>query len=255
MNTAERNQAASAISIVAARHEGDRILSERPDDHIAQSIEDHEIVIFRGAFIGNYLLELRNQIRSWGRSAPVFPAGESASRPFLNFHRLDDGTAPTSLPHIFHIYGFGDYTSLPEPLRSTLWRVSSLLIDLQNRLAGTNFDLASGDFKTGVIQHPRGGGYLTNHVHPYLPQRVSLFLNLSEPGSDYQSGEARFKVKGEWVSTFADFRLGDILAWRYSQVHGISAVDSDAQIDWESDDGLWIFALEMVATHPKSRTV
>lgn len=244
MEPVEGNQAAPGISIVPARQEGARIQSDRSDDDIARLVRDQELVILRGVFTGDYLLELRIQIRAWGRSVPVFPAGESANRAFLNFHRLDDGTAPSVLPHIFHIYCFGDYAKLPDPLRGKVTRVSSLLLDLQNRLAGTNFDLTCGDFKTNVIRHPRGGGYLADHIHPYLPQKVSLFLNMSEPGSDYHSGEGRFKMKSNWISTFADFRLGDILAWRYDQVHGVSAIDPDAQIDWESDDGLWIFGVE-----------
>ena len=103
-----------------------------------------------------------------------------------------------------------------------------------------------------VGRHPRGGGHLVPHRHPYLPQKVAIFLNLSEPGVDYASGAAVFRNAGGWVDTFADFRCGDLLAWRYDLVHGISAVEPEAPLTWEGDDGLWIAAMERFEAHPHS---
>ena len=86
-----------------------------------------------------------------------------------------------------------------------------------------------------------------------MPQKIAIFLNASEPGDDYHSGGARFRRSdGEWIDTYEDFRSGDMLAWRYSMVHETSPVDTDAEVNWDTDDGFWIFAIEYVAAHERS---
>ncbi len=248
-----RTATASDIEIVPARQETNCICFDRTDRGISESVEEERIVIFRGAFTPDELLGVRTRIEEWGQSVKEFPARQSASRPSLNFHRRDDGTQASHLPHVFHIYGFADHASLPMPLRNHIVHISSMLMNLQNRIAGTQFDLTSGQYKTAVLRHPRGGGFLAKHMHPYLPQKIGLFLNLSEPGIDYTDGEVFFLLKGKRISTLADFRLGDILAWRYDREHGVSPIDAGARIDWSGDDGLWILNLEDIASHAQSR--
>jgi hypothetical protein len=171
----------------------------------------------------------------------------------LNFHRLDDGSAATTIPHIFHQFGFGSVAELPGDLASTLTRIGSALLHFQNELAGTRFALHGDGFRTKIMRHPRGGGFLARHRHPYLPQRVSLFLNLSQPGVDYLSGSASFAAREGWTNTCAQFRIGDLLAWRYDMDHAVEPVDPGGHPRWEGDDGLWIFALEMDEIHKTSR--
>ncbi len=194
---ADRIERSSAIEVIAAEQREQRITSELSDGDLFGRIDKQQIVVLRGIFVADELLALRRLVQAWGKSVPPFPAGQSASRPHINFHRVDDGSQPTSIPHIAHVYGFGNYGSLPKALQDRMIEVSSLLLDLQNRIAGTQFHLFSGEIKTMVIRHPAGGGYLANHVHPFLPQRVSLFLNLSLPGIDYRQGGPRFRMKGE----------------------------------------------------------
>ncbi len=133
--------------------------------------------------------------------------------------------------------------------------VSTAMLDLQNALAGTNFALDVPGFRTKVMRHPRGGGFLVPHRHPYLPQRVSIFLNLSQPGVDYSSGGVSFKAHGAWVKTFEHFRMGDILAWRYDMFHEVEPTDPNMPLRWEGDDGFWIYALEMEEVHSVSSVV
>ena len=76
-------------------------------DH-QSAIENQRILIFRGAFDGGDMIALRRAVQQWGETAEPFPKGQSASRAALNFHRLDDGSAPTNLPHVFHQFGFAD---------------------------------------------------------------------------------------------------------------------------------------------------
>ena len=244
-----------SIKIIKAEWRGGSIMPRGCLRDHQSAIENQRILIFRGAFDGGDMIALRRAVQQWGETAEPFPKGQSASRAALNFHRLDDGSAPSILPHIFHQFGFGDLARLPASLVAILKPISTAMLKLQNELAGTQFELEDGRFRTKVIRHPRGGGFLVRHRHPFQPQRIALFLNLSQPGVDYASGGVTFKAHGAWVEPFDQFRIGDILAWRYDMIHDVKPVDPDRPLSWEGDDGFWIYALEMDEVHKASRAV
>jgi hypothetical protein len=242
----------ATIEIVPVTRAGGRVAAEAEPVHWREPLDAGKIVIFRGACAPAAMTALRRELLAWAVATPPIPTGVSASQPGLDFHRLDDGTAPTTMPHIFHQFGFATGRELPAGLAAEVRALRHLLLDWQNRLAGTEFDLDDEAFRFKAMRHPRGGGHLVPHRHPYLPQKVAIFLNLSEPGRDYDSGAALFRNASGWVDTFADFRCGDLLAWRYDLVHGISPVDPGMPLAWAGDDGLWIAAMERFEAHPHS---
>lgn len=242
----------AVVEIVPAAMVDGKVVAGSPGGSWWSPIEAGKILIFRGALAPERMVDLRRALLAWGAVAdPILP-GVSASRPGLDFHRVDDGSAPTTLPHIFHQFGFAKGESLPAPLAGEVRALRQLLLDWQNQLAGTEFGLDDPEFRFKAMRHPRGGGHLVPHRHPFLPQKVAIFLNLSEPGHDYSSGAAVFHNASGWVDTFADFRCGDLLAWRYDLVHGISRVEPESPLTWEGDDGLWIAAMERFEAHPHS---
>jgi hypothetical protein len=157
------------------------------------------------------------------------------------------------MPHVFHQFGFGDLNSLPREIADLVTPISEALLALQNELAGTRFEIAKAGLRTKVIRHPRGGGFLAAHSHPFLPQRISVFLNLSEPAADYASGGAAYKTSGLWIAPFEDFRIGNLLAWRYDLTHQVLPVDPGEPLKWEGDDGFWLYGLEMDEVHKHSK--
>lgn len=235
----------------AIRDDEHLISVSMPLEKMARAIEqDQALVILRNVWSRERMLDFRQTILEWSRSTPVWPQGVSASLPDINFHRMDDGSLPGRMAHIFHQFGFGKWDELPMKLRSDVEEIGGAMFMLQNRLAGTDFKFGSPDFRIKAIRHPRGGGHLVPHTHPYLPQKVAVFLNLSEPGVDYHSGGLRFVGPDKkWIDTYEDFRCGDLLAWRYSMMHETSPVDAEAVLDWQSEDGLWIFAMDFVESH------
>ncbi len=241
----------SGIIHAKVRKENGGLVPETPIDELRTRIDDgHEIFIFDAVYSADECVALRRAMLDWGRANAVWPAGISASKPGINFHRVDDGSVATSMAHIFHQFGFSDPGTLPPALSDPLLPLRAELLDLQNRLAGTAFEPGGDEFRLKAMRHPRGGGHLVPHTHPYLPTRVALFLNLSQPGSDYRSGAARFHTKKHgWIDTHDDFRIGDILAWRYDLVHDIAPVESGSEPVWDGDDGLWICAMEATESH------
>jgi hypothetical protein len=245
--------APSGLSVRSATLEGGRIVHADADADLANDIlESRTIVILRSVFPKALMVELRRGIIAWGEATAEIERGVSASKPGINFHRRDDGTMPSSLQHIFHQYGFGDWENLPDVAQKLL-PVCEAALELQNRLAGTDFALRTDMWRLKAMRHPRGGGYLQTHTHPFLPQKVSVFINLSEPGVDYHSGAARFRSKTGRVDTHEEFQMGDVLAWRYDLLHDVSPVDGGQPLTWDGDDGLWIAAVEGADVHPKSK--
>lgn len=236
------------------RREGDRLVPEAEPAELGRRIgENEEIFILRGAYTAGQMLALRGMLMDWASANDVWPEGVSASVPGISYHRIDDGTVPTSMPHIFHQWGLDDLPSLPDELGSLMRSMGDELLILQNEIAGTSFKPRSGEFRFKALQHPRGGGHLVSHVHPYEPAKVAIFLNASEPGTDYASGGAHFQTKADGrIDTFDDFRIGDLLAWRYDLVHGVTPVDPEREVDWGADDGFWLMALEWTEAHPLS---
>ncbi|MFN0127179.1 MAG: hypothetical protein ACKV19_10905 [Verrucomicrobiales bacterium] len=243
----------AVVEIVPVALVDGRVVAASPGKSWWKLIEAGKIVIFRGALAPGRMVGLRRALLGWGAVADPIPPGVSASRPGLDFHRVDDGTEPTTMPHIFHQFGFATGASLPAPLAAEVRALRHLLLDWQNQLAGTHFDLDDAEFRFKAMRHPRGGGHLVSHRHPFLPQKVAVFLNLSEPSRDYASGAAVFRNASGWVDTFADFRCGDLLAWRYDLVHAISRVGPESRLTWDGDDGLWIAAMERFEAHPHSK--
>ncbi len=244
----------STVDIVPVTLADGRVIAGSDPSNWRDAIDQGKIVIFRGAYRPEAMVALRRALLAWGVETPAIAPGVSASLPGLDFHRLDDGSAPTTLPHVFHQFGVATGEALPGDLAGEVRAMRHALLDWQNRLAGTDFDLDTPEFRFKAMRHPRGGGHLVSHRHPYRPQKVAIFLNLSEPGADYRSGTARFRNATGWVDTHEEFRCGDLLAWRYDLVHCITEVEPGMPAQWAGDDGLWIAAMEAIHVHPRSKT-
>ncbi len=168
----------SVVLRMAAAQVNRRVAFDMADADFSRLIEAGRIVILRGVFAPDQILDLRRQITDWGRSHEEFPPGQSASRPGFNFHRRDDGGQPSHLPHLFHVFGFGAHADLPVTLRAAILDTRDLLLDLHNRLAGTAFDLRSGNVKTAVLPPPQGRR---------LSGRARASLSTPEGGPVHQS--------------------------------------------------------------------
>jgi hypothetical protein len=240
------------IRFESAKLQDSKIVTELLPDELFDIIDNKEIVIFKEIWPKEEIKALRNEILAWARETEVWPQGVSAGQPGVNFHRVDDGSISGRLPHIFHQFGFGDFDRLPESLRSRMMPVAEAMVRKMNEIAGTNLKFDGGDVRIKVIRHPRGGGHLVWHRHPYLPQKVEFFLNLSQPGEDYHCGGADFKTPAGAVGTCDCCEMGDIIAWRYDLPHRTATIDPDADLNWDGDDGFWLLAVEVITAHDHS---
>jgi hypothetical protein len=222
---------------------------------MAGLIEAGSVVVLRGLFDAAALLRLRSAVLDWARRTPPYPHGPTASVPRINFHRRDDGTYRSSIPHLFAQYGFGDWDSLESELAGFLKPVCEPLLDLENDLAGTTLGLEDPSLRCKIIHYPAGGGYQAKHVHPYLPQKVLFCLSLTRYAVDFHAGSVSIDTPCNTVDVDELFDIGNVVLFKCDLPHGFLPVDSRRRLDWSSPAGLWLLSMELVETHANSRLV
>ncbi len=242
----------NGLDIIDANLCGSTVHFAEAGKSLKHRIEDGRIVILKGCFAVDRLLELKKAVQQWGQQQAVFPAGRSASVANLNFHRIDGSDLTTRLPHIFHQYGFGDLDALDPDLRSALYQVAEPMLALQNSVADTDYRLSDPEVRVKFLHYPAGGGYLANHIHPLLPQRVGLITSLSEWLVDYSEGGNVFTTDGGDIHTSSSHHIGDVLLFRYDIPHQIEPIDPQRALHWHSLAGKWSLVLELLATNALS---
>ena len=240
---------ASPVLIRAFTDNGN-IRSVVADSELAALVSAGRVVILKGAFAPETMFDLRRAVVRWAKTTSPFPHGTSPNaHPNLNYHRIDDGQIVSSLQHIFHQNCFNDLGALTGDIGRLARSVAELMRDLQNRVAGTNFDFDLAGLRTKVLRYPRGGGYLSEHQHPLEPQRLGLITSLSRLSDDFEKGGTTFRTPFGFVDTNESHDIGDIIIFRYDLVHAVAPVDEEQAIDWEAESGKWSMLLELRATH------
>lgn len=191
----------------------------------------------------------------WAGEEPQFPDGRSPDEtPMLNYHRYDDGTYPSAVPHVFHQYGLNALGALPEYFRGPAGTVTAVMTNLQNRVAQTSWDVSPHGLRTKILHYPRGGGFLAKHIHQLEPQRVGLILSLSRIGVDAGCGGTTFDTPAGAVDTSRHHDIGDVVMFRYDLPHAVAAVDPGVPVDWDAGTGKWSVVLELRENFRHSRS-
>jgi hypothetical protein len=246
----------AAPLLVAAHQAAGAIAADLDDAALIEALGGGRVVILKGAFAAEEMIALREAAARWAREEPEFPDGRSPDEtPMLNYHRFDDGSHPSAFPHIFHQYGLNSLDELPDYFRVPATAVTAALTDLQNRVSQTSWDVSAQGLRTKILHYPRGGGFLTRHIHALDPQRVGLILSLSRLGVDASHGGTTFETSEGTVDTSTEHDIGDVVMFRYDLPHAVPPVDPGEPIDWDAETGKWSVVLELRQNFRASRPV
>jgi hypothetical protein len=241
-------------TVLPGRISGAEIQANVPDSELASLVFDGRVVILKGVFHPQLMLDLRRATRTWWETTPQYPTGQSPdTTPAVNYHRIDDGTIRSALPHVFHQSALNTLTDLPGGLADLAATPVELMRRLQNRLAGTDLPVALTGLRVKILHYPSGGGFLAAHLHPFEPQRIGLITSLARIGADFKSGGTTFVTPFGFVDTSESHDIGDVILFRYDLLHAVTAVDEGATLDWASDAGKWSLVLDLRDTHRHSR--
>lgn len=250
-----RSESALPVIVEGFLKDG-KIASHTSFSDIAAQVFEGRIVVIKGVFEPEMLLDFRRQLVSWWKSNPPFPHGKSPNTaPEINYHRIDDGVIKSVCPHIFHQFGFNSPNKLADEIGQPAQIIAESMKDLQNKVAGTDFDISLTELRLKILQYPAGGGFLAEHSHPLEPQRIGLITSLSQIGTDFAAGGTFFQTPFGRVDTLAHHDIGDIILFRYDLPHAVAAVDENQALDWNADTGKWSVVLELRETHALSHKV
>lgn len=219
------------------------IHSEMNDDQVREQVIDRgNLLILKGVFPAETLLDLRNRVFDWGLQIAYRGKGYEGR----SFWRMDLNPPQSVTKHIFKSYMFNlSQVGLEPALRQRLVEVFSAMREFQCRVTGTEAEFCGAEKKLSlhpqVIHYPKGGGWFDAHEHLFLPQKIGLILSLSKCGQDYFSGGTRFfdTTASRWVSVYGEHDLGDLCLFRYDIRHDIEEIDPDLPISFESQAGKW----------------
>ena len=240
--------------IIHCRCDGNGLTLDRPDEELAAHIRAGSVLVVP-AWQAEQVLAYRRLARQWMAGRPPLDHGSSASIPAISFHRRDDEHCPTIIPHVFHQAALCHGTHDDPVLWAMTMTLIGALLALQNRLAGTDFQLSDPTLKVKIICHPVGGGHFACHVHPLEPMGVAFFLGLARPGSDFQDGGLFIEHFGRRTDLQQYLAPGNAVFFRYDLPHGVAAVDADTPRDWSGNTGVWLASVELTTSYPASRMV
>lgn len=232
------------------------VCADVPLEEVHNRLLDGRVVILKGVFKPELMIDFRHALRRWSTDTPQYPHGKSMSlAPEENHHRRDEGVYKSAIAHIFHQYSFNNLDLLPSYVGESGKFIGDAMLDLQNAVAKTEFGLSTTEMRLKVIHYPSGAGFLDRHVHQLEPQRVGLILSLAQMGADTYFGGTRFRSPFGLIDTSLDHDIGDIILFRYDIPHEVTPIDEGQALDWASEAGKWSVVLELRENYALSKAV
>lgn len=232
------------------------ICSDAPFEEIRSRLLEGRIVILKGVFKPEPMIDFRHALRRWSAETPPYPHGKSMNLVTEeNHHRKDEGVYKSAIAHVFHQYSLNVLNLLPCYVAEPAKAIGGAMLDLQNAVANTHFNFSPNGMRFKVIHYPSGAGFLDRHVHQLEPQRVGLILSLAQMGSDTYFGGTRFQSPFGLIDTALDHDVGDIIMFRYDIPHEVTHIDEGYALDWASENGKWSVVLELRENYALSRAL
>ena len=95
-----------------------------------------------------------------------------------------------------------------------------------------------------IVNYPKGGGELRDHIDPRKNQRIVSGLIMSKIGDDFTSGGFYFRdKKNKKINIENQLEIGDAVIFYGSVVHGVEPVEIKKKINWNTYEGRWFIGM------------
>ena len=95
-----------------------------------------------------------------------------------------------------------------------------------------------------IVNYPKGGGELRDHVDPRKNQRVVSGLIMSKIGEDFKTGGFYFRdKKNKKINIENQLEIGDSVIFYGSIVHGVEPVEPNNKLNWNSYESRWFIGM------------
>jgi len=169
-----------------------------------------------------------------------------------NFHRIINQKVAKkyslyAIRHSYFLYNWNIKTKLQKQFKDGVynhWRYVKFLAGNGKFQYEKNIPSQNQIDRLQIVNYPRGGGELRDHVDPRKNQRVVSGLIMSKVGEDFNSGGFYFRdINSKKINVENQLEVGDSVMFYGSIVHGVDMIDKNRKIDWKSHKGRWFIGM------------
>ena len=214
---------------------------------IVDSLYAGDAYILRNAFSKVFMADLkRNTHELWSKVSQSY---HKILEGCPDFHRIIDKTisANYTFKAIKHSYYFFPWNDDPLNIYEEIWRrwrIAKLVGGLHPNSYEKNTPKDGVIDRIQVVRYPPSEGFLETHVDPFQNQRLIFSAYMSRRGVDFDEGGFYVVDENDYRVDFEDkVEIGDMVYLYATVLHGVSHVDTQKPLDWNSDDGRWFLGL------------
>lgn len=217
---------------------------------LIESLYAGDVHIIKSVFPAEFCRDMVKSVYEFGKQEP--PSFHKMLDGCPNFHRIIDHSVTTSysVTAIRHGYYFfrwnGDPLGLLEPITKR-WRIFKTLSGLRPDAFETNSPSDGVVDRLMFYRYPKGGGQLKTHIDPINNHKIIIGGLLSTRGVDFHSGGIYFLTFGKTMVDIEDhLQVGDFVIAYPTVHHGVSLIDANEPIDWDTINGRWFIGMGSV---------
>ena len=214
---------------------------------IARSLYDGDIYLLKKTFSKRFCKKLIDG--AWKINKSQKKSFHKMKNKCPNFHRLIDKDVSKNYAykHIKHSFYFFPWNDDPLNMYKKIykkWRTFKYLGGFKYNEYENNTAKDNVVDRFQIVHYPAGAGWLETHNDPWHNQRVIISGFLSKRGKDYFKGGFYYYKKGKSIiDCDKEIEIGDMLIGYATILHGVSTIDPEQKINYNSPRGRWFLGL------------
>ena len=170
-----------------------------------------------------------------------------------NFHRIIDKNITKkysvyAIKHSYFFYNWNIKTKYQKDFKEKVykhWRYVKYIAGNNKNSFEKNIPSQNQVDRLQIVNYPRGGGELRDHVDPRKNQRVVSGLIMSKIGDEFLKGGFYFRDrKNKKMNIEEKLDIGDSVMFYGSITHGVDKIDPQKKrIDWKSKKARWFIGM------------
>lgn len=214
---------------------------------IIKSLYSGDVYLLKKAFSKKFSDDLINE--AWEINKNQKKSFHQMTENCPNFHRLIDEkiTKNYSANHIKHAFYFFPWNKGPVKMYEKIykrWRLFKFLGGFNANEYENNTPKDGVIDRFQIVHYPAGAGWLETHNDPYHNQRVIISGFLSQRNKDYKTGGFYYYKKNNQILDCDDYiETGDMITSYATVLHGVSQIDSELKVNYDSPRGRWFLGL------------
>lgn len=223
-------------------------------DEFVEAIYGGKVVVLDDAFTREEVMKFKQACVQFSRDNSDSPT-QRIIQNCPDYHQIFDTTMKPidgyeAVDRSYYFFPWnGDPLGVIQRVKSH-WDLSKIVNGLEPE------DFTSNTPEDGIIDrlhikhYPRGCGRISTHTDPVIALRMITAVHITQQGIDYSEG-SYYAIDEEGTRHYLDsaLRSGCMVMFYPRLPHGVTTVDPDAEVDWDSPEGRWFMLLFNPQSH------